>query len=246
MTREEFETLNREVGDDMLLLEEYPPEVQKLHAEYLTANSRRRKRIESELWKQHNVMLLDVSSRSNTVIPYLVDYSGKDLSFNEEERQRIKDNHYSVTTQQTSVTFSSAEEEAIEDAAKLLGLRPTAFVTQAAYLIADYVLKAEGLTLEAFLRQVRAQGPIDAASLETYAEQIDCSAPFEPTQTLGEISDLLYAVHALRDTQLFTADEIRSLGLNSEQGEKLGILLAQKQAGVQGVKKTVSGGEQTA
>lgn len=71
---------------------------------------------------------------------------------------------------------------------------------------------------------------------------VNDSSPVEVEQVVK----LLHQAYSLRDTQLFTADEIRELGLTPEQGEKLGIMIAQKQAGLQGVKNTVSGGEQTA
>lgn len=63
------------------------------------------------------------------------------------------------------------------------------------------------------------------------------------------LNDLFYLLRdALNvdDLQLFTADEIRELGLTPEQSEQLGGMIAQKQAGLWGVKKPVSGGEQTA
>ena len=68
----------------------------------------------------------------------------------------------------------------------------------------------------------------------------------KPSFSIDVAFSMLDAAHSLRDTQLFTADEIRELGLTPEQRERLGGMIARKQAGLQGVKKPVSGGEQTA
>lgn len=64
--------------------------------------------------------------------------------------------------------------------------------------------------------------------------------------SLDDTFSLLHRLLSLRDTKLFTADEIRKLGLTGEQGEIFGKMQEQKQAGLRGVKNTVSGGEQTA
>lgn len=52
------------------------------------------------------------------------------------------------------------------------------------------------------------------------------------TTSMGEIKEMLCTAHALRDTKLFTEDEILSLGLTPEQLRRFADLLESKQGGL--------------
>lgn len=227
--RKDFRKPLQDVGNTMKLLSEYPSRVQELYNEYKSSDTRKRNQIKDELWEKHHVLIYNTASRCNIPVLEIEDFSGNDVQFTVEERKRLeKIRLQKKSTKQISISLSRGEDDWIKLAAQALKLPQTTFITRSSWLVAEYVMR---LYCDAAAPLFELKNPdfdeICISDLET-------------------VSKTLYAAHALRDTQLFTTDEIRKLGLNEEQGIQLGIMIAQKQAGLQGVQKPVSGGEQTA
>lgn len=204
------------IGDQWKPISQYPAEVRKLCEDYKSASSRNRKKIKDRLWQEHKVLVWEESSRENVTLLALECFNDAHIEFTPELRKSLEKER---KQREKSSQFSislSAEER----------------------FRVRFAAHFAGLSPSSFVTRA-------SYLMAAYIVRANLGS-ITPRVSLDDAFSMLDAAHSLRDTQLFTADEIRELGLTPEQREKLGGMIARKQAGLWGVKKPVSGGEQTA